>query len=163
MRKRKSVTSVPEAGEGKRGEAGHLGYLLRQANVAFRARLERALSHTGVTQPQFVVMTMIDAYAGCSSADLARLSLLTAQTVTVIVTNLKRDGLVQAVPHPIHGRIQQLSLTDRGQNILRSCKAVVRQLERDLSAGFSREEEDVIRRWLVRAALNDTDEVAKKG
>ncbi len=155
MRKPEDATSAPEVGEGKRGEDGHLGYLLRQANVAFRLRLERALVDTGVTHPQFAVMTMVDAYPGCSNADLARLSLLTAQTVTVIVSNLKRVGFVEAEPHPVHGRIQQLSLTDQGRRVLRDCKAIVRRLERDLSVGFSAQEEAVVRRWLVCAAAGD--------
>ncbi len=162
MRKRKATSNIPEAGEGKRGEDGHLGYLLRQANVAFRARLERALADTSITQPQFTVMTMVAAYPGCSGADLARLTLLTAQTVTVIVSNLKRDGLIQAEAHPVHGRVQQLSLTDRGEKMLRACKAIVRQLERDLSAGFSAEEEALVRRWLVRAAISDPEQTTKK-
>eukprot|EP01037_Dinobryon_pediforme_P042675 gene42675-53221_t len=152
MRKPKMATGIPEIGEGKRGEDGHLGYLLRQANVAFRTRLERALADTGVTQPQFTVLTMVAAYPGCSSADLARLSMLTAQTVTVIVSNLKRDGLVAAVPHPVHGRIQQLALTEQGERKLKDCKTIVQRLERDLSVGLSAEEEAVVRRWLVRAA-----------
>jgi len=34
---------VPAPGEGKRGEAGYLSYLLRQAAAAVRLRLERTL------------------------------------------------------------------------------------------------------------------------
>lgn len=155
MRNPPPSPGIPGPGVGKRGQAGHLGYLLRQANVAFRARLERALADTGVTHPQFTVMTMVAAYPGCSGADLARLSLLTAQTVTVIVANLKRDGILEAAPHPVHGRIRQLSLTARGEEVLRTCKSVVRRLERDLAAGLSPREEAIVRRWLVAAALGE--------
>ncbi|MFG1215165.1 MarR family winged helix-turn-helix transcriptional regulator [Xanthobacter flavus] len=143
---------IPSAGYGKRGEDGHLGYLLRQANVAFRTRLERALADTGVTQPQFVVLTMIDAYPGCSGADLARLSLLTPQTVSVIVSNLKRDGLLQSGPHPVHGRIRCLSLTVPGKDVLTRCKDSANALEAEIAAPLSAEEAAVVRRWLVRVA-----------
>ncbi len=144
--------TVPAPGEGKRGEDGHLGYLLRQANGAFRARMERALADLGITQPQFAVLTMVAAYPGLSGADLARLSVLTPQTVSVIVANLKRSGVLAGTPHPDHGRILRLTLTPAGQAILKDCKARVRKLEEGLAAGLSAEEGRAIRRWLVAIA-----------
>lgn len=149
--------TIPAPGHGKRGEDGHLGYLLRQANVAFRTRLERALADTGVTQPQFVVLTMIDAYPGCSGADLARLSLLTPQTVSVIVSNLKRDGLLQSGPHPVHGRIRCLSLTARGNAVLARCKDSAHALEAEIATPLSAAEAAVVRRWLVRVATGTAE------
>ena len=148
-----SPTSPPSAGEDRRGESGHLGYLLRQANVAFRARLERALADLHVTQPQFVVLTMIGAYPGLSNADLARASLLTPQTLSVIVANLRKAGLVAAQPHPIHGRIVQLGLTPSGERTLAGCRERVATLETRLTQDLSRDEERAIRGWLVRIAV----------
>ena len=81
----------PPPGKGKRGEQGHLAYLLRQAQAATRLTLERRLADLGVTPPQFAVLTMLRAYPGLSGADLARVSLLTPQTVGVIIRNLERD------------------------------------------------------------------------
>jgi DNA-binding MarR family transcriptional regulator len=85
---------IPRTGEGKRGEEGHIGYLLRQAGAANRLRMERALADLGVTPPQFMVLTMLVAYPGLSNADVARLALLTPQTVSVIVANLLRSGAI---------------------------------------------------------------------
>ena len=81
----------PPPGQGKRGEQGYLAYLLRQAQAATRLTMERALADLGVTPPQFVVLTMLRAYPGLSGADLARVALLTPQTVGVIIRNLERD------------------------------------------------------------------------
>src|SRR5216684_6689141 len=101
----------PPPGQGKRGEKGYLGYLLRQAQAATRLTLERALADLGVTPPQFAVLTMLKAYPGLSGADLARVALLTPQTVGVIIRNLERDGAIRKTPHPVHGRVQQWTLT----------------------------------------------------
>ena len=57
--------------------------------------MERALAELGVTPPQFVVLTMLRAYPGLSGADLARVALLTPQTVGVIIRNLERDGAIR--------------------------------------------------------------------
>src|SRR6516165_10089929 len=89
----------PPPGQGKRGESGYLGYLLRQAQAAARLSLERALAELGATPPQFVVLTMLKAYPGLSGAELARVALLTPQTVSVIIRNLERDGAIRKSPH----------------------------------------------------------------
>ena len=70
--------------------------------------MERALADLGVTPPQFVVLTMLRAYPGLSGADLARVALLTPQTVGVIIRNLERDGAIRKTPHPVHGRVLQV-------------------------------------------------------
>lgn len=142
----------PAPGEGKRGEQGYLGYLLRQAQAAVRLTMERTLADLGVTPPQFAVLTMLKAYPGLSGADVARLAFLTAQTVGVIIRNLERDGAIRKTPHPVHGRILQWTLTSRGATLLRECRGRVLAVERKLAAGLDRKAETTIRRWLASIA-----------
>ncbi|OAF19572.1 MarR family winged helix-turn-helix transcriptional regulator [Bradyrhizobium neotropicale] len=154
-----SPVRVPAPGEGKRGEQGYLGYLLRQAHAAVRLKMERTLADLGVTSPQFAVLTMLNAYPGLSGADVARLTFLTPQTVGVIIRNLERDGAILMTPHPVHGRIQQWTLTARGATLLRACRERVIALEKRLAAGLDSEAETTIRRWLSNVAteLQDDD------
>jgi DNA-binding MarR family transcriptional regulator len=152
MRKPPLDPQIPDPGAGKRGEAGHLGYLLRQASLAWRARMEHELAEFAVTPPQFAAMTMIGAYPGLSSADLARLSILTPATIAGIVGNLRRNGVATTRPHPVHGRILQLELTDSGRSLLARCKRRVYALEAELTAGLSAADEQAVRRWLAAVA-----------
>lgn len=108
-----------------RGTKGHIGYLLRQAHAVHKMRMEHALKTTGLTLPQFSVLTMLAAYPGASGAELARLSLLTPQTMSVIVSNLGRASLIHRRPHEEDGRIQIIGLTDEGQEVLTPSKAAV--------------------------------------
>ena len=149
-----SLILPPPPGQGKRGEAGHLGYLLRQAQAASRLAMERALDPLGVTPPQFVVLTMLRAYPGLSGADLARVALLTPQTVGVIIRNLERDGAIGKSPHPVHGRMLQWTLTRRGGALLRSCRRHVMALERRLTAGLNAKTKASVRRWLSKIATD---------
>ncbi|MEM5329433.1 MarR family transcriptional regulator [Paraburkholderia sp. JHI2823] len=119
---------VPDVGEGKRGEGGHFGYLLRQAGAAHRLRMERVLADLGI-----------------SGADLARLAVLTPQTVSVIVANLERSGAIVRRPHAVHRRIQQIDVTEEGRALLKQCRARVKKLEARMAAGFTSAEEQVIR------------------
>jgi DNA-binding MarR family transcriptional regulator len=155
MDKPHPTIDMPPPGEGKRGAEGHLGYLLRQADVAFGTRMERALADLGVTRPQYAVLTMVKAYPGLSNADLARLTLLTPQTMSTIVANLKRAGLLASRPHAVHGRIRQLALTEAGESALKRCRVRVDVLEKELAAGISDAEEQAVRRWLATVAVGD--------
>jgi DNA-binding MarR family transcriptional regulator len=147
-----AAVRVPAPGEGKRGEQGYLGYLLRQAHAAVRLKMERTLADLGVTSPQFAALTMLNAYPGLSGADVARLTFLTPQTVGVIIRNLERDGAIVMTPHPVHGRIQQWTLTPRGATLLKACRERVVELEKRLVGGLDAEAEASIRRWLASVA-----------
>jgi DNA-binding MarR family transcriptional regulator len=144
----------PAPGSGKRGAEGHIAYLLRQAQAATRLTMERALADLGVTPPQFAVLTMLNAYPGLSGADVARVALLTPQTVGVIIGNLERDGAIRKTPHPVHGRVLQWTLTRRGANLLDQCRRRVGAVERRLVAGLGAKAEVTIRRWLSRIATD---------
>jgi DNA-binding MarR family transcriptional regulator len=144
----------PLPGHGKRGEKGHLAYLLRQAQAATRLTLERALADLGVTPPQFAVLTMLRAYPGLSGADLARVALLTPQTVGVIIRNLERDGAIRKTPHPVYRRVLQWTLTRRGGTLLDKCRRRATALERRLVAGLGKKSEVTVRRWLSKIAAD---------
>jgi DNA-binding MarR family transcriptional regulator len=144
----------PATGQGKRGEQGYLAYLLRQAQAATRLSMERSLVSLDVTPPQFVVLTMLRAYPGLSGADLARVALLTPQTVGVIIRNLERDRAIAKTPHPVHGRALQWTLTRRGRRLLENCRLHALALERRLAAGLNAKSQAIVRRWLSKIATD---------
>ena len=140
--------AVPRPGEGKRGPEGHLGYLVRQASVAVRAAMEKALADLKITPPQFSVLTMIVSYPGVSGAELARLTFLTPQTINVIVRNLEKADAIEKSADATHGRILRLSATPKGQALLKRCRGRVMEVEDKLAGLAGRDEERAVRRWL---------------
>jgi DNA-binding MarR family transcriptional regulator len=152
-----AIGHPPPACHGKHGEQGYLAYLLRQAQAAARLRMERALADLGVTPPQFIVLTMLKAYPGLSGADVARVALLTPQTVGVIIANLERDGAIRKTPHPIHGRVLQWTMTRRGATLLGKCRRRALALERRLTAGLGAKSQIAVRRWLSKIAIDLQD------
>ena len=97
---------------------------------------------------------MLRAYPGASGADLARVALLTPQTVGVIIRNLERDGAIAKSPHPVHGRMLQWTLTRRGAARLAKCRRHVMALERRLAAGLNAKTGAAVRRWLSKIATD---------
>src|SRR6185437_12404757 len=92
-------------------------------------------------------------YPGLSGADLARVALLTPQTVGVIIRNLERDGAIRKTPHPVHGRVLQWTLTRRGLSVLKKSRRRALALERRLAADLSDANLTAIRRWLSKIAV----------
>lgn len=146
---------IPGVGEGKRGESGYLGYLLRQAANAQRRRMHQALLEVGLTHPRFLVLTMIRAYPGCSNADVARLAMLTPQTVHAIITTLLRRDLIARQPDPLHGRILNIELTNAGRELLGRGRARALAVESALQGTLKDAEVAAVRRWLISVGRAD--------
>lgn len=142
----------PRAHDPQRGERGHIGYLLRQAQVAVRQAIESSLAGLPLTLPQFSVMTVLGAHASLSGAELARLTLLTPQTINLIVRNLERRGLLLRTPHPTHGRILAMALTRSGRRLLSAAKPRVAAIERQMTEGLAAADERAVRAWLIAVA-----------
>jgi DNA-binding MarR family transcriptional regulator len=149
---REGLPRLPLVGEAKRGPEGHLTYLLRQANASVRLALDRALAKEDMTHPQQSVLTMIRAYEAVSAADLARLTMLTPQTINGIVRALEMRGAIRKEPDRVHGRILRLMITDEGRDLNKRCRALTTPIEAALQARMSASTEDAIRQWLVGVA-----------
>ncbi len=145
---------IKQPGEGFRGVDGHIGYLLRQASHCIRLKIDQLLKIYGITHPQFAVLSILRLESGSYASDIARATMLSRQTVKVIISNLENAGLVHLVAHEIHGRVIEIFLTEIGRKRLAECMVLVEKLEQDILSHLKPSEEQVIREWLVRCALN---------
>jgi DNA-binding MarR family transcriptional regulator len=68
-------------------------------------------------------MALLQTTPGMSNAQLARQSLVTPQTMNVIVGRLEAAGLIVRAPHAAHGRILRAHLTALGEATLDGCLA----------------------------------------
>lgn len=149
---REGLPRLPRVGEAKRGPEGHLTYLLRQANASVRLALDRALAKEEMTHPQQSVLTMIRAYEAISAADVARLTMLTPQTINGIVRALELRGAIRKEPDPVHGRILRLIITEEGHALNKRCRALTAPIEATLQAKMGANAEESIRQWMVEVA-----------
>lgn len=107
-----------------------LGFLLKRAQHAYRTRVDDALRPLTLTAPQYAVMAAVEAVAGISNAELARVAFVTPQTMQGILSNLERAGLLARTQHPKHGRILQSELTEQGREVVKRARAIVDGFER---------------------------------
>ncbi len=106
-----------------------IGFALKRAQQALRARLDAGLREIGLTTPQYAVLAFLVAEAGASNAALARRAFVTPQTMQKILVALERSGFITRTPHPEHGRVQTTELTASGRGALEAASGIVADAE----------------------------------
>ncbi|QOF75580.1 MarR family transcriptional regulator (plasmid) [Aminobacter sp. SR38] len=149
---RRDGTNIPNIGEGRRGLEGYLLYLLRQASTAAQQAVDRTLADLGLSLAQYSALTMINSYTDLSSADLARLSMLTPQSAHEVVQRLDTRGLVSKTLSRENKRIHRLQLTDDGRSLLTEARERSERVEMVLREEAASINEAELRKWLVAVA-----------
>ena len=147
---------VTAIGEGFRGSDGRVGYLLRQANQAFRAAAQADLAPLGLTFPQYSVLSVADAEPGLSGAELARDSMLTPQTANEIISLLAAAGLLERRPDAGDRRLRRMAVTEAGLDLLSRARPAVHAVEQRMTSSLSAADQAALRGWLTDCARNLT-------
>ena len=92
--------------------------LMRAANTA-RSHASRHLGDSGLTLTQFAVLEALYHLGPMSLSDIAGKVLTTGGNLTMVAGNLEREGLVKRQKSPDDGRVQILTLTPKGEGLLR--------------------------------------------
>ena len=128
----------------------NLGYLFRLAHQRFRAALEDGLQDLGLSEQEYVVLSVFETRSELSSSELARITQVTRQTMHTAVLELETAGLLER--RPTNKRVVLVRLTRRGREILEVATERVRAIERAALAGLSRTDERAVRTWLANTA-----------
>lgn len=94
------------------------GNVIKRAEQALMAAKNAALRPLGLTVPQYAALFLLAEQPGLSGAELARRALVTPQTMSTVLANLERKGLIERSTHPIHTRIVEIRLTRPGAEVL---------------------------------------------
>jgi MarR family transcriptional regulator, organic hydroperoxide resistance regulator len=116
----------------------------RAVTAFYRPMLER----TGLTYPQFLVLTLLWEEDKQSMGALAQRLDLKSNTVSPLVKRMEKAGLVARVPHPKDERSVLVRLTEEGQRL----RWVSHEMTGELGAalGMADEEIAVLRKMLDR-------------
>lgn len=152
------MTTVTEAAARPTGRRGQrLTYLVKQLQMAERARMEEVLRPLGVTLQQYTALSLLERREGLSSAQLARRHYVTPQAMHQLVASMERDGLIERRADEANRRILRAWLTDHGGEVLMSCHAAVDAVENRMVSALTPDEADVFARALevCLAALDE--------
>ena len=129
-----------------------VGYLLKRVQSGLRAAMDGVLAARGLTTPQYWVLSWLEQAPGSSSAQLARRSFVTPQTMIRIVENLEALGLVARGAHPTHGKVLQVTLTPAGARLVASCHAEAAEAEARMLSRIGAADRATLRRLLAECA-----------
>lgn len=127
------------------GDPPSLLYLMKQVELAVRARLDEIVRPAGLTALQYTALTVLERHPDLTSAHLARNSFVTAQSTADMVGTLRSRGLIERHRDPADGRRLVLALTDAGRGLLADYRRAVGDLESEMLAGLSSSEAEQLR------------------
>jgi MarR family 2-MHQ and catechol resistance regulon transcriptional repressor len=127
---------------------------LARAFAVFSRATSEDIRRYGLTQPQFGIIESLGHHGRIPIGELSRKQLLAGGTVTVVVDNLEKEGLVEREHCKEDRRVVYVQLTEKGrilfQNIFVRHAAVVT----DLASALSREEQDQLSSLLKKLGLS---------
>lgn len=130
-------------------------YVMKQVELAVRSRLDEMLRPAGLTALQYTALTVLERHPNLTSAQLARNSFVTSQSMADMVTALQEQGLVDRHRDPEDRRRLVLTVTARGRRLLDKYRGRVAALEAEMLAGLTARQAAELRRSLLscRGAL----------
>ena len=140
-------TSTP-GGTVEAARAPTLLYLMKQVELAVRARLDELVRPAGLTALQYTAMTVLEGHPDLTSSHLARRSFVTAQSMSDMVATLESRGLIERHRDPADRRRLALALTPAGRGLLARHRPQVDLLEAEMLADLSEPESLELRRLL---------------
>jgi DNA-binding MarR family transcriptional regulator len=129
-------------------------YLVKQVELAARARLDDIFRPIGLTALQYTALTVLERHENMSSAQLARHSFVTAQSMADMVAALEARQLIERHRDPVDRRRLVVGLTPQGRALLDQYREMVCALEDGMLAGLSDEEVRVLRTALNTCHAN---------
>ena len=128
-----------------------IGSLLGIPLDALGKRVEAAYAAAGFTdlRPAHSPVFRFLAPEGDRVADLARRAGTTKQAMGYLVDHLEARGYVERVPDPADARAKIIRLTDRGRELSRTTRKILRRLEARSGRRLGQDQMNQLRRHLI--------------
>jgi len=136
------------------GREPMLLYLIKQVELAARSRLDDIVRPGGMTALQYTALTVLERHADMSSAQLARHSFVTAQSMADLIGALEARGLIERYRDRTDRRRLVVALTAEGRALLDRYREEVTALEASMVTGLLPDEVAMLRRALNTCRAN---------
>jgi DNA-binding MarR family transcriptional regulator len=131
-----------------------LMYLVKQLELAVRSRLDEIIRPSGLTSLQYTALTVLERHPDMSTAQLARNSFVTPQSMADMITALETRGLIERHRDSLDRRRLVVALTDAGRELLDRYRPAVANMEAQMTAGLSKSQVTTLRQSLHTCHVN---------
>ena len=147
---------TPRRGEEEfaKDAAARLGSHIKAAEQAMIQAKTEALRPFGLTVAQYAALMSLHYMPEQSSAQLARVAAVTAQTMGQTLDKLEAKGLVSRKPSKVHRKVLVVSLTPAGEALVLRADEAPRAIEQRLGQAFTDTERAQLRDLLQRATAS---------
>jgi DNA-binding MarR family transcriptional regulator len=128
----------------------HIGYWLRRVSAHVQGASFHALQKRHVSVAEWVVLCLILSQPGITPGGLAEILTMTRGAVSKIIDKLEAKNWVARSAKPGDGRVQLLSLTERGSQIIPQLAEILDQHERKIFGSLEVDERATLRRLLKK-------------
>lgn len=136
-----------------------IGFIVKQINNVYEKELNERLRKIGITSSQCAVLDYLfrTNKEEVSQRDVEKNLNLKNPTVTGILKRLDEKGYILCVPNANDRRKKNIYLTEKAYDIQRRMDADRRKLDRELTRGMTKREENALRRNLEKLLYNIAD------
>lgn len=136
-----------------------IGFIVKQINNIYEKELNERLRKIGITSSQCAVLDYLfrTSKEEVSQRDVEKNLNLKNPTVTGILKRLDEKGYILCVPNANDRRKKNIYLTEKAYDIQRRMDADRRKLDRELTRGMTKREENALRRNLEKLLYNIAD------
>lgn len=127
---------------------------VKRAEQLIQTATEAVAREVGLTAAQQAALAVLSDNPGINAAELARRCAVTQQTMNGLLMRLEARGFVARTPHPGHGSLVEIKLTDTGRALFEEADALIDKLDGRLTAGLSPADIALARDVLDRMADN---------
>jgi DNA-binding MarR family transcriptional regulator len=145
---------TPNNEGGIEGTEPSLPYVAARLDRIVRQNVEQAIKDYGVSVTQYTVLSLLARQPGLSSAQLARRSYVSPQSMNETLLTLETIEAVRRQPDPNHGRILRAKLTAKGRRLVSKCDDNVAVVEHAMTNAMTTDERQQLRSLMVLAVRN---------
>lgn len=139
-------------------DAQAIGFLMYRTETDFIAAIEsQALRPLGLTHASFVLLMTLWIYGPTETRVLARVQRVSRPTIVSNVNTLERAALVRRVRSNVDRRLVTVELTATGRRAIERAQRRVNEVEGQLAAVLTRDEQKTLARLLRKFNANVRD------
>lgn len=137
-----------------------IGFMIKQINNEFEKNYNQRLKSVGVTASQAAVLNYLfhSNKEENSQRDIERSLNLKNPTVTGLLKRLDEKGYVLCVPNATDRRRNNVYLTEKAYDIQRRLEADRKKIDRQLTLGMTKKEQEALRKVLAKVLENVSEE-----
>lgn len=142
MRKKEEGEACAGTGPGKNRETmqRELSMKFRRADATYKRVIEWRVRDTGVYRSQHRLLMHLNLQPNCSQVALADHLEISPAAIAVSIKKLEKGGYIRRETDENDNRVYQVTITERGRQVIQRSIAIFQEVEAQMFVGFSEEE-----------------------